>query len=122
MPSGQSYRLGKNNSFTFGSSIANVDIQNVTVTVETSAEAEVTSRGSGDIQEFLPVRKNTVYEVTAWHHTCVMHATGLVTIAPLAGTTGMVATGIYYVNNIGEPQEIDGAIVNTITLRKYALG
>jgi hypothetical protein len=28
---------------------------------------------------------------------------------------------MFYVNNIGEPQEIDGAIVNTITLRKYAL-
>jgi hypothetical protein len=122
MPAGQSYRLGKNNTFTFGSMIANNDVQNVTVTIETSAEAEVTSRGSGDIQEFLPVRKNTVYEVTCWYHSCSMHSTGVVTIAPAAGTTGMSGTGMYYVNNIGEPQEIDGAIVNTITLRKYALG
>ena len=121
MPAGQSYRLGKNNTFTFGSMIANANVQNVTITVETSAEAEVTTRGSGDIQEFLPVRHNTAYEVTVFAHTCSMHATGIVTIAPLTGTTGMNGTGMFYVNNIGEPQEIDGAIVNTITLRKYAL-
>jgi len=129
MPAGQSYRLGKNNLFQFGATadtetyIANKDVQNVTVTVETSAEAEVTTRGSGDIQEFLPVRKNSVYEVTVFAHNATMHGTGVITIRPTgAGSTGMLATGMFYVNNIGEPQEIDGAIVNTITLRKYALG
>jgi len=36
------------------------------------------------------------------------------------GVTGSLATGLYYVNNIGEPQEIDGAIETTISLRRHA--
>lgn len=120
MPSTQSYKLGRNQSFTFGSTIANKDVQNVNITFETSAEAEVTSRGSGDIQEFLPVRKNTSFEVTCWDHTATLHSTGVVTVAPITGTTGTSSTGVYYVNNISEPQEIDGAITWTIQLKKYA--
>jgi hypothetical protein len=118
-PVAHSYRLGKNQSFSFASSIANKDVRTVNITNETSAEAEVTTRGSDDIQEFVPVRRNTAIEVTVLDHSCVMHATGVVTIAPSSGTTGTTSTGVYYVNNISEPQEIDGAIETTISLRKY---
>jgi hypothetical protein len=118
-PVAHSYRLGKNQTFTFGSMIANKDVRNVTINNETSAEAEVTTRGSDDIQEFVPVRRNTALEVTVLDHTCVMHGTGVVTIAPATGSTGTSATGVYYVNSISEPQEIDGAIETTISLRKY---
>ena len=121
MPSTQSYKLGRNQSFTFGSTITNANVQNVNITFETAAEAEVTSRGSGDIQEFLPVRKNTSFEVTCWDHTATLHSTGVVTIGPITGTTGTAVTGVYYVNNISEPQEIDGAITWTVQLKKYAL-
>lgn len=114
-----SYRLGKDQLFTFGSSIANKDVKSVTITNETSAEAEVTTRGSDNIQEFVPVRKNTAFEVVVLDHAAVMHATGVVTIAPATGATGTTITGVYYVNAIGEPQEIDGAIETTITLRKF---
>lgn len=118
MPSGQSYKLGKDQTFTFGTMITNANIQGVTITDETSAEAEVTSRGSGNIQEFLPVRKNRVYEVNCFAHSATMHATGVVTVSDNTGSV----TGVYYVNNIGEPHEIDNAIVYPITLRKWAGG
>lgn len=118
-PVSHSYRLGKNQSFTFGSSIANKDVKSVTITTETSAEGEVTTRGSDNIQEFVPIRQNTTYEVVVLDHSATMHSTGLVTIAPITGTTGTTATGIYYVNNIGEPQEIDGVVEMTITLKKF---
>jgi len=117
-PVAHAYRLGKNNTFTFASSIANKDVKSVTITHETSAEGEVTTRGSDDIQEFVPIRRNTSLEVVVLDHTCVMHTTGVVTIAPSTGTTGTTLTGVYYVNNIGEPQEIDGVIETTISLRK----
>lgn len=116
MPAAQSYKLGKDQTFTFGSMITNANVQSVTITDETSAEAEVTSRGSGDIQEFLPVRKNRVFEVSCFAHSATMHATGVVTVTDNTGSV----TGAYYVNSIGEPQEIDNAIVFPITLRKWA--
>lgn len=117
-PVAHSYRLGKNQTFTFGTSIANKDVKSVTINNETAAEAEVTTRGSDDIQEFVPVRRNTSIEVVVLDHSCVMHATGVATVAPSTGT-GTTSTGVYYVNNISEPQEIDGAIETTISLRKF---
>lgn len=117
-PVAHSYRLGKNQTFSYASSIANKDVKSVTITHETSAEGEVTTRGSDDIQEFVPIRRNMSFEVVVLDHSCTMHSTGVVTIAPATGTTGTSVTGVYYVNNIGEPQEIDGVIETTISLRK----
>lgn len=117
------YKLGKDQSFTFSEAndqtIANKDVKSVTITNETSAEAEVTTRGSDNINEFVPVRKNAVFEVVVLDHHTHMHATGIVTIAPAAGGIGNPVTGVYYVNSIGEPQEIDDVVQMTITLRKY---
>jgi hypothetical protein len=111
-----SYKLGKDQSFSFGNMIANKDVKSVTVTRETSAEAEVTTRGSDNIQEFVPVRWNTSLEVVVLDHTAYIHATGVVSV----GATGALATGLYYINNISEPQEIDGAVETTITLKRHA--
>lgn len=110
------YKLGKDQTFAFGSMIANKDVKSVTLNRETSAEGEITTRGSGDEQEFVPIRKNTTIEVVVLDHTCTMHAHDTVTI----GGTGTTYTGTFYVNQIGEPQEIDGVIETTISLRKYA--
>ena len=112
-----SYQLGKNCQFTFGSVIANKDVKTVTVTRETSAEAEVTTRGSDDVQEFVPVRQNMTIEVVCLDHSAVMHGTGVATVTP---ATGSAVTGVYYVNNISIPQEIDGAVEFTITLKRLA--
>jgi hypothetical protein len=109
------YKLGKDQTFAFGSMIANKDVKTVTITKETAAEGEVTTRGSGDEQEFVPIRKNTTIEVVVLDHTCTIHAHDTVTIAG----TGTTYSGTFYVNNIGEPQEIDGVIETTISLRKY---
>ena len=117
-PVAHSYRLGKNQTFSYASAIANKDVKSVTITHETSAEGEVTTRGSDDIQEFVPIRRNMSFEVVVLDHSCTMHSTGAVTIGPATGTTGTTVTGVYYVNNIGEPQEIDGVIEVTISLRK----
>jgi hypothetical protein len=120
MPVAHSYKLGKDQQFSFGtggSLIANKDVKSVTFTRETAAEAEVTTRGSETIQEFVPVRWNTSFEVVVLDHACAIHSQGVVSIA---GATGAAATGLYYVNNIGEPQEIDGAIETTISLRRHA--
>ena len=111
-----SYKLGKDQQFTFGSMIVNKDVKSVTFTRETSAEGEVTTRGSGIINEYVPIRVNNTFEVVVLDHSAYAHATGVVTI----GITGAFTTGIYYVNNIGEPQEIDGVVETTITLRRHA--
>lgn len=116
-PVAHAYRLGKDHTFTFASSIANKDVRTVTVTRETSAEAEVTTRGSDNIQEFVPVRQNTTLEVVVLDHSAVMHATGVATVTP---PTGGASTGLFYVNNISEPQEVDGVVEYTITLKRFA--
>jgi hypothetical protein len=115
MPVAHSYRLGKDQWFQFGSLIANKDVKSVTFTRETAAEADVTTRGSEQIQEFAPVRWNSTFEVVVLDHTCAIHSTGVVSVGP---SGGVLATGLYYVNNIGDPQEIDGAIETTISLRR----
>jgi hypothetical protein len=109
------YNLGKDQTFQFGNMIANKDVKTVTITQETSAEGEVTTRGSADMNEYVPIRQNMTLEVVCLAHTCTMHSTATVTI----GGTGVVYTGTFYVNNIGTPQEIDGVIEFTISLRKY---
>ena len=116
MPVAHSYKLGKDQLFTFGSMIANKDVKDVTITRETSAEAEVTTRGSDNIQEFVPVRWNSTIEVVVFDHTAAIHSTGIVSV----GVTGSLATGLYYVNNVGEPQMVDGAIEYTISLKRLA--
>jgi hypothetical protein len=116
MPVAHAYQLGKDCSFTFGSSIANKDVKTVTVTRETSAEAEVTTRGSDNVQEFVPVRQNTTIEVVCLDHSAVIHGTGVATVTPATGTA---ITGVYYVNNISIPQEIDGVVEYTITLKRF---
>lgn len=109
------YHLGKNQTFTFGTMIVNKDVKTVTITQETSAEGDVTTRGSDSEQEFVPIRKNTTIEVVVLDHACTLHANGSVSISGSSGTY----TGTFYVNNIGEPQEIDGVIETTISLRRY---
>ena len=115
MPQAHLYKLGKDESFTFGTTIVNKDVKDVTITRETAAEAEVTTRGSDNIQEFVPVRWNTTIEVVCFDHTAGVHSTGMVTI----GRTGAFTTGLYYVNNVGEPQTVDGAIEYSITLKRF---
>lgn len=108
------YHLGKDQTFSFGNMIENKDVKSVTITQETSAEGEVTTRGSADVQEFVPIRQNMSIEVVCLDHACTMHAVGAVSISG----TGSSYTGSYYVNNIGTPQEVDGVIEFTISLRK----
>lgn len=116
MPVAHSYQLGKDCTFTFGNMIANKDVKSVTTTRETAAEADVTTRGSDVVQEFVPVRHNTTIEVVCLDHSCTIHSTGLATVTP---ATGAALTGIYYVNNIGIPQENDGAVEFTIQLKRF---
>lgn len=109
------YNLGKDQTFAFGTMIVNKDVKTVTLTQETSAEGEVTTRGSDNFNEYVPIRQNMNIEVVCLAHSCTMHSTGTVSI----GGTGATYTGTYYVNNISTPQEIDGVIEFTISLRKY---
>lgn len=113
----RSYKLGRNMSFSC-SGLSNDDIKDVTITEETSNEANVTTRGSDADEEFVPVHKNTSFEVVCLNHALAMHAAVAVTIAPKAGYTGTTKTGQYYVNNISEPQPFNDAIAYTITFRR----
>lgn len=113
MPTAHSYKLGKNATLD-GCGIANKDIKSVTINKETAAEADVTTRASGDEREFAFVRSATTIEVVVLDHTSVQGNTGVVTI-----TNGFLnGTGVYQVMSISEPQELDGAIETTISLRK----
>lgn len=112
------FKLGKDHTFTFPG-IVNQDVKDVTITIETSAEADITTRGSDNYNEYAPVRKNTTMEVTVLAHSALIHSTGAVTITLPSGASGSGLTGIYYVNNISEPQALDDAVVYTISLRKY---
>jgi len=119
MPVAHNYQLGKDCSFSFGSAgalINNKDVKSVNFVRETSAEADVTTRGSDVVQEFVPVRQNITIEVVCLDHNCIMHGTGVMSVA---GVTGAAVTGVYYVNNISIPQEIDGAVEFTISLKRF---
>jgi hypothetical protein len=119
MPVAHNYQLGKDCTTNFGTAgalIANKDIKNVNFQWETSAEADVTTRGSDVVQEFVPVRRNSTVEIVCLDHNCVMHGTGSLSVA---GVTGAAVTGIYYVSNISIPQEIDGAVEFTVQLKRF---
>jgi len=111
------YYLGKDASFSFASSIANKDVKSVTVNRETAAEADVTTRGSGDEQEFAFVRSNTTIEVVVLDHSATVGSTGSVTMS-LSPSGPAQPSGTFQVMSISEPQELDGAIEWTISLRK----
>lgn len=111
------YKLGKNQVFAC-SGLANADIQEVTITEETGNEAEVTTRGSGNDQEFVPIHRNTVFEVQTLHHAMAQHSFAAVSIYPATGFTGTVKTGVYYVNSISEPQPVGDKIVHTIRFHR----
>lgn len=113
------YYLGKNASFAFGSSIANKDVKSVSVTRETAAEADVTTRGSDDTSEFAFVRSNTSIEVVCLHHSATLGDTGAVTMT-LSPSGPTQPSGTFQVMSISEPQELDGAIEWTISLRRTA--
>lgn len=113
------YYLGKNGTFTFSAGIANADVKSVTINRETAAEADVTTRGSGNEQEFAFVRKNTTIDVTVLNHTITsigVTGTVLCTLSP-TGPLG-ITTGVFQVMSISEPQELDGAVEFTVNLRK----
>jgi hypothetical protein len=113
------YYLGKDGTFTFSNGIANKDVKSVTVNRETAAEAEVTTRGSGNEQEFAFVRKNTTVDVVVLDHDIPdVGATGTITCT-LSPTGPMLSpTGVFQVMSISEPQELDGAVEFTINLRR----
>jgi hypothetical protein len=114
------YYLGKDCSFSFASGkIENKDVKTVTISRETAAEADVTTRGSGNEQEFAFVRANTTIEVVVLDHSATVGDTGAITMTLPTGSSGPVQpTGTFQVMSISEPQELDGAIEFTISLRK----
>ena len=115
---GRVYKLGRNNVFSFPG-ILNDNIKSVEFQVETANEADVTTRGSGADQEFMPIHRNTTMTVNVAHHAVVQGATGIAAIYPMAGTTGTSHTGVYYVNNVGEPQNLEGQIIHAIQFRRH---
>jgi hypothetical protein len=113
------YYLGKNGTFSFSNGIANKDVKSVTVNRETSAEADVTTRGSSDESEFAFVRRNTTVDVTCLDHTIpALGSTGTITctLSPSGPSNG--TTGVFQVMSISESQDLDNAVEWTISLRK----
>lgn len=115
---GRVFKLGRNQVFAFPG-ILNDNIKSVEFQVETANEADATTRGSGEDQEFIPIHRNTTITVNTTHHTVSQGSTGLAQIYPLAGTTGLNHTGIYYINSVGDPQNLEGIIVHPISLRRH---
>lgn len=111
------YKLGRNQSFSC-TGLSNDDIKDVTITEETSNEGNVTTRGSAADEEFVPIHKNTSFEVVSLHHALTLHSALQVTIQPLTGYTGTVKTGMYYVNSISEPQPFGDVIAYTIRFHR----
>lgn len=119
MPEAHKYYLGKNGTFTFSAGIANKDVKSVSINQETAAEADVTTRGSGDEQEFAFVRRNTTVEIVCLDHTCAIGETGTITHSIATGGTGpTLPSGVYQVMTVSQPEELDGAVEFTISLRK----
>jgi len=112
------FRLGKDSTFTFSNGIANDDVVEVTPNQEAAAEADVTTRGSGDVQETVLVRKNRTLEVTCLDHTCVHGGTGTVTCTVSPSGPVYPCTGVWQVRSISDPQPLDDKIVYTIMLRQ----
>jgi hypothetical protein len=115
------YYLGKNGTFSFSSGIANVDVKTVTVNRETAAEADVTTRGSGDEQEFAFVRRNTSIDVVCLNHTIAgLGVTGTVTCTLSPSGPFASPSGAFQVMSVSESQDLDGAVEWTVNLRKTA--
>jgi hypothetical protein len=117
------HMLGKHQSFTAvgqlsGKTLVNDDVREVTINEETANEAEVTTRGSGDDQEFVPVHRNTSIEASVLYHELLHMEPCLITIRPKTGFTGKVMTGMHYLNNIGTPQTLNGEVVVALTFRR----
>ena len=117
------HMLGKNQTFTAvgqlsGYTLVNDDVRDVTINEETANEAEVTTRGSGDDQEFVFVHRNTSIEASVLYHELRHGEACLITIRPKTGFTGRVMTGMQYLNNIGTPQALNGEIVVALTFRR----
>jgi hypothetical protein len=113
------YYLGKNGNFAFSNGIENKDVKSVSINQETAAEADVTTRGSGDEQEFAFVRRNTTVEVVCLDHTCAIGETGTITHSIGTGASGpTLPSGVYQVMSVSQPEELDGAVEFTISLRK----
>lgn len=117
MPEAHKYYLGKNGTFSYTNGIANKDVKSVSINQETAAEADVTTRGSGDEQEFAFVRRNTTVEVVCLDHSCLVGETGTIThtVSPSGPT---LPSGVYQVMSVSQPEELDGAVEFTISLRK----
>jgi len=113
----RTFKLGRNQVFACNG-LSNDDIKDVTITEETSNEGNVTTRGSDADEEFVPIHRNTSFEVVALHHALAMHAAVLVSVYPKTGYTGTSRTGIYYVNSISEPQPFGDVIAHTIRFHR----
>lgn len=121
------YFLGRNCQFSAISQmrdptvfrVANDDVIDVTLNFETGNEAELTTRGSGVDQEFVPVHRNTTVEVKCSRHTLAHHEVVQLTIQPPAGAvTGRTLTNYFYLANESQPEVIDGAVVHTLLFRR----
>lgn len=114
----RSFSLGKDATFTFSGGVANQDVIEVNVTQDAAAEADVTTRGSGDLQETVLVRKNVQYEVQVTYHSASQGATGTITCT--AGPSGPAypTTGVWQVRSVSDPQPLDDKIVTTLTFRR----
>jgi len=117
MPARKFY-LGKDATFTFTPGVANDDVLEVNVTQEAAAEADVTARGSGDMQETVLVRKNVQYEVQVTNHTCTHGATGTIACSVSPSGPAYPTTGVWQVRAISDPQPLDDKIVTTLTFRR----
>jgi hypothetical protein len=121
MATAHTYYLGKNGTFTFSNGIANKDVKTVSVNRETAAEADVTTRGSDDEQEFAFIRKNTTIDVTVLDHDIPgLGATGTITCTLSPSGPFVSPSGVFQVMSIGESQDLDNAVEWTINLRKTA--
>lgn len=117
-PVSHSYFLGRDASFAFSGGIENKDVKTVNVQREASAEVDVTTRGSGNQQEFALARTNTTIEVTCLDHACVQGATGTITMSldPAGGPTA--PSGTFMVMSIGQSEDLEGAVEFNISLKK----
>lgn len=113
------YYLGRSGTFTFSGGIANKDVKTVSVNRETAAEADVTTRGSDDEQEFAFVRRNTTIDVVVLDHTIAgLGVTGTITCTLSPSGPAFSSTGVFQVMSISESQDLDNAVEWTINLRK----
>ena len=111
------YYLGKDANFSFSGGIANKDVRKVGVSRESSAEVDVTTRGSGDEKEFALARTTTTITVDCLDHTASHGATGTVSMSLTPAGPARPA-GTFQVMSISDDEDIDGAVVFSITLKK----